>query len=203
MFFNISHQSYEPTETKPINIVDPSDMIIKSWSNFLSFSSELDELSLIHNITRFGFTHNSRTEDKLHMGFHFIEVDNRVFGFCGESLDDKYLNKNSPIFFHKVVELRPDILVSENFKRFGSSNNSYITTLEAPVPVDLKGFAYEDSDKLLITKAGRGNIDLFLSYTVDGKNYHLVTQVNQSIEQAAKTIAREILLEQRIQNLKK
>lgn len=203
MFFNVNNQNInESSNSSILNLVDPADFIINTWSNFLAFSEHLQINSKDNEIMGVGFTHNKKVEDNVHIGYHLFQINDRLFAVTGETIEKNVASQDQELFFHKVCELRKNLLDSINFKKKNRENNSYFTLLDSGIPVDIKGYAYEDSDKLLITRAGKGNIELFINASVSGYNYHLCLTIHENIHSVAKTIAREKLLDERIRNLK-
>lgn len=180
----------------------PESFIIKSWDNFEEFSSHFNSLAESFTLKGVGFTHNIPEEGEILSGYQIFNTNVGVFAFVGESLDQKQVTKESDIFFTSIVELSPSIFTSMIFKTMSFKNNSIFSPLDCEVPIELKEYLYNDEEKILISKAGRGNIDLFCSYVLNGNSYLIKTVIHQNLHTVSKNLAMNKLLEERINNLK-
>lgn len=187
---------YQETNTQ-----SPEQYIIKQWKSLYEFSQYFNNLDGSCELYGFGFSHNISDDDLL-MGYHFFKSSKGIFGFSGEFMDQKSTNPDSDIFFYTVVEFSEELFNTNLFKTTSFKNHSFYESLDCGVPIELKDYIYQDEERIFISKAGKGNIDLFISYILSGSSYVISTKIHPNLKVVAKQLSVNKLLEERIKNLK-
>jgi hypothetical protein len=182
---------------------DIKKYIKEQWVSLSQFYERLDadELLLLKG---YGFIQREEQgQFNSNLGYYIVRINDRIFGFCGESLNGQ-AQDGETLYFKYIVEFNESILNSSLFESstYSGSRNVY-SKFDAELTVEAKIYLYEDEEKLLITKKGQGNIDLYCSYQVKNHTNELVCKVYPAVFSAAKQLALNKVLEQRIQNLKK
>lgn len=177
--------------------------IKEQWVSLSQFYDKLltDEPFILKGYGFFGQEENGQFVSNL--GYYVVRVNERIFAFCGES-QEGYAEDGSTLYFKYIVEFNESILNSSLFESspYSSQTNSY-NKFDAELDVEIKIYLYDDEEKLLITKKGKGNIDLYCSYQVKNNTNELCCKVYPAAFTAAKQLALNKVLEQRIKNLKK
>lgn len=136
-------------------------------------------------------------------GYHILIMNNEAFGFVGTNIDN---TKRKPLIsdklnFTKIAKFDNKLLASGIFE--GYANGSKLEYLEASLAIDGKLYEYEKEDKLILSKRGEGNIDMFATYTIY-KTGELTAYIQKkSIVNAARQQAMANTLDERIQSLGK
>lgn len=135
-------------------------------------------------------------------GYHILVLNNEVFGFVGSSINpNMVLNAKSNMLFSKVVKFDSKLLNSSVFEdmRFPGNTLDY---LEASIAVDGKLYEYEDEDKIIFSKKGAGNIDMFATYSYFHKTNLLKTYIqSHSIQAAGRQQAMMNMLDKNVSDL--
>ncbi len=174
---------------------------------WVSLSQFYEKLSLDGQLLLKGygfFEHREQKQFEEQVGYHLVRINNRVFGFCGENLKGGVAEEGTTLSFKNITEFHENILTSALFEASqytGNKNN--FNKFDAELIIEAKIYLYEDEEKLLLTKKGQGNIDLYCSYQVKNNSNELICKVYPTAFTAAKHLAMNKVLEQRIQNLKK
>lgn len=134
--------------------------------------------------------------------YHILIMNNEAFGFVGTNLID---SKKKPLLseklsFSKIVKFDKRLLSSGMFEGYGSGKLEY---LEASLAVDGKLYEYQQEDKLILSKRGEGNIDMFATYTILKSGEFSAYIQKNSISNAARQQAIENKLEASMQMLNK
>jgi hypothetical protein len=173
---------------------------------WVSLSQFYDKLSVNEPLFLKGYGFLQKEEQGQfteNLGYYILTINDRIFAFCGESLNGQ-TEEGSILSFKYIIEFNESILNSSLFEpsaHTGSKN--HFTKFDAELTVDAKIYLYEDEEKLLITKNGKGNIDLYCSYQIINQSNNLICKVYPAAFAAAKQLALNKVLEQRIKNLKK
>jgi hypothetical protein len=139
-----------------------------------------------------------------HWGYHLVKINDRVFAFCGESFTQNSADESQPLSFKRIIEFDEKLLSSSLFE--GSQytgNKSNYNKFDAELNVEAKIYLYQEEEKLLISKKGEGNIDLYCSYQVKNNTNELICKVYPAAFTAAKHLAMNKILDQRIKQMKK
>lgn len=183
--------------------LDIKKYIKEHWVSLSQFYDKLldDESFLLKGYGFLQKEEQGQFTEKL--GYYIFRINDRIFAFCGESPNGS-AEEGSTLSFKYIIEFNEDILSSSLFEpsAYNGSKNHY-TKFDADLTVDAKIYLYEDEEKLLITKNGKGNIDLYCSYQIINKSNDLICKVYPAAFAAAKQLALNKVLEQRIKNLKK
>jgi hypothetical protein len=182
---------------------DIKKYIKEQWVSLSQFYEkiEADDSMLLKG---YGFIQREEQgQFNLNLGYYIVRLNDRVFGFCGENLNGQ-AQDGATLYFKYIVEFNENILNSALFEPspYSESRNLY-SKFDAELSVEAKIYLYEDEEKLLITKKGKGNIDLYCSYQVKNHTNELICKVYPAVFNAAKQLALNKVLEQRIQNMKK
>lgn len=181
--------------------------IISKWTDFDLFCNDFLSINQETNLLGFGFIYNKDSSvndsDSIKIAYHLVVCSDYIIGFCGESIDGLDPNESTPLFFHEIVLFDKKILSDGIFNRNSFSNRSKISNLDCELNVEIKPYIYEDEKRIFISKAGRGNIDLFASYILDGQEYHITPTIQQSVYSSSKQALVNKMLEDRIKNIKK
>lgn len=135
-------------------------------------------------------------------GYHILVLNNEVFGFVGSAINDvRPINSKSELTFSKIVKFDSKLLNSNIFEDLRFSGNS-LDYLEASIAVDGKIYEYEDEDKIIFSKKGEGNIDMFATYSYFHKTNILKTHIqSHSIQVAGRQQAIMNMLDKNVSTL--
>jgi hypothetical protein len=183
--------------------IDINKFIKEEWISLLHFSEMLDEEDyLVYQGYGF-FSYRNQSQFDEFLGYYLLKITDKLFAFVGESYSDKKVEENEPIKFKKVIELDEKLLATNLFESTHGNSSNYYKNFEAELIIDAKVYQYSDEDKILLTKKGQGNIDLYASYQVKNENNELAIKIQQSAFTTARHLAMTQVLEKRIQNMKK
>lgn len=182
---------------------DIKKYIKEQW---VSLSQFYDKLSIDEPLFLKGYGFLQKEEQGQfteNLGYYIVRINDRIFAFCGESLNGP-AEEGANLSFKYIVEFNESIIHSSLFEpsSYTGAKNHY-SKFDAELTVDAKIYLYEDEEKLLITKNGKGNIDLYCSYQIINQSNELICKVYPAAFTAAKQLALNKVLEQRIQNMKK
>lgn len=183
---------------------DISQYVKEQWVTISQFCEKLLESSPLL-LRGYGFAKYQQNGQFIEdLGYHFVKINDRIFGFCGESKTSGDYNENTILSFRYINEFDPAILTSNIFEsnQF-KSNSNYYRNFEAELLIDAKVYTYQDEEKLLLSKKGQGNIDLYCSYQIKNISNEFLVKVYPAAFTAAKHLAMKKMLDERVKNLKK
>lgn len=184
--------------------LDIKKYIKDEWVSIPQFYDKL-RVEKTLNLKGYGFIEKEVTSQfSEFLGYHIIRINDRLFGFCGKSLNGSNPEENSILFFKNITEFKIDFLNSALFEesQYKENSNRYIK-FDADLTIEAKIYLYEDEEKLLLSKKGQGNIDLYCSYQVENKSNELICKIYPAAFSAAKYLAMNKILDERIQSIKK
>lgn len=185
---------------------EPYNIEASIQDEFLTLKGFTDYLEEFEMLVLQGFafcTQEAKGQFREHRGYHILIMNNETFGFVGTLPGNnmKAPSVNDKLSFSKIVKFDKNILTSNIFEGYGKAGK--LEYLEASLAVDGKLYEYEKEDKLILSKRGAGNIDMFATYTIfkDG-DFSAYIQRN-SLSNAARQQAMENTLDERIMQIHK
>lgn len=170
--------------------------ILEEWSTFFSFQEKLEEEKLDNKeliLQGYGFVNEvMNSQFKSFLGYHLLQINNKLFAFYGESFNSNKPSENENLKFRGIVELN-----------INNIPNQHLKILEAPLPISSKFYQYTNEDKILISKEGVRNIDLYISYHLNYLNKEFIIKIHPSVFSVSKHLAMINKLDNRINNLNK
>lgn len=184
--------------------IDLKKYTIQQWVSVSQFYEKLQEEGSLLLRGHGFFSYEVTGQFTEFLGCHLLQVNDRLFGFFGESRGDDKADENSSLSFKNITEFNSNILTSQIFQtsQYSSSKNSY-SKFDADLDIEAKLYLYEDEEKLLLSKKGQGNIDLYCCYQVKNNTNELFCKVYPTAFTASKHLAMSKILDQRIKELKK
>lgn len=184
---------------------DITKYIKEEWVSLSQVYEKILESNSTLFLKGYGFINHEKSSQFIEfLGYYLIHINGNIFGFCGESIKGETLKENELMNFKSVVEfdasiLKSSILMGNQFK----SSQNYYKKFDADLLIEAKIYQYHDEEKLLLSKAGQGNIDLYCSYQIKNNTNEFVCKIHPSAFSTAKYLAMSQILEERIQNMKK
>ncbi len=173
--------------------------VINEWVSFWLF---FDEISYEDNnsFEGHGFFRTIKkdqfSDDESVFGY-ILKLNNRYFGFLGTQINE--FKEGANFKFKHVVEFSEKFHVSDIF----SIGENYFKKFDTNLEVDVKFYSYSTEEKILISKRGDGNIDLYASYQYDFEKETISGKVFPSAFNALKSKMFNIAIEERFSNIKK
>ncbi len=187
--------------------LDISTYIKEEWASMPEFCDKLNESAELL-LQGYGFAQYEQDgqdgKEAEQLAFHIVRINDRMFGFCGDTNNLQDVNENSGLNYKKIVEFDNSVLSSSLFEanQFRFSKNLY-KRFDAELVIEAKLYSYNDEQRILISKKGQGNIDLYFAYSIKNKTNELFGKVYPSVFNAVKHLAMKKLLDERINNRKK
>jgi len=183
-------------------IINIDKYSLEKWVSLEQVSESINENEkiLIHGFGFFNYKEEGQFSEFL--GYYLLKINDRLFGFCGESIDGEVVEENKNIRFKHVIEFNNDLLNSAIFEgsQFKRSTN-YYTSFKAELLVEAKSYLDSDEEKLFFSKKGQGQIDLYCSYHIKNKDNDFACKIHPSAFSAAKHLAMSKILDERIKKI--
>lgn len=189
---------------EPYNI---ESCILEEYLTLNGFNDYLKSFGMLV-LQGFGFcNYELQGQFKEFRGYHILIINNEVFGFVGTSANQSSTSKNlipnskEEMAFCKIVKFDPKLLTSNIFEDIRSPGNK-LEYLDASLAIDGKLYEYEHEDKLIFSKKGDGNIDMYTTYSYYPKTNLLRAYIqSQSMHMSAKQQAMMNFLDKKVNNL--
>lgn len=189
---------------EPYNV---ESCILEEYLTFTGFHEYLMSFGMLV-LQGYGFcTYEIQGQFKEYRGYHIIVMNNEVFGFVGtapasnNTIKTVMPNPRENMIFSKIVKFDAKLLTSNIFEdiRYSGNNLEY---LDASIAIDGKLYEYEDENRIIFSKKGEGNIDMFATYSYYSKTNMLRAYIQaQSMQMCAKQQAMMNFLDKKISNL--
>ncbi len=181
-----------------------SQYIKQEWIGLPIFVDSIKEESDILLIGYGFLSHKIKGQFEEKIGYHLLKMNDRLFGFCCNGKEGKEPTEGSSLILKYINEFDNDLINSDFFAVDSfRENKNYFKNFEAELEVENKLYQYQDEEKLLISKRGLGNIDLYMSYQVKNITNEFSVKIQPNVFSTAKHLAMKKLLDERIKNLKK
>ncbi len=178
--------------------------IKQEWIGLSPFTDSLKSEEDVLLIGYGFFNHQTTGQFAEKISYHLLKMNDRLFGFCCNGKDGEEPSEGSNLIFKYINEFDNDLLNSSFFTHNSfRENKNYYKNFESELPVENKLYQYQDEEKLLISKEGIGNIDLYISYQVKNITNEFTVKIQPNVFSTAKHLAMKKLLDERIKNLKK
>lgn len=181
-----------------INDFELRKHIKNEWGSLFAFCEEMND---IHPEVRFlgnGFLQKKQVDQFYDfLSGYILELNNSFYIILGE--DNTPSSENSWFKFKSIVEVDKLFI---NTEVLTLANNSY-SKFESELIVELKHYQYQEEERLMISKKGIGNIDLYASYSIKNKEKLLNGKVYPAAAVAAKNQLMTNLLNERFSSVKK
>lgn len=189
------------------NNINLNKYIEKQWENLQIFLQEMD-LKKQHFLSSNGFySYIEKGQFSKSLGLFFFTIDSQIIGFLCSSLaenlqlakeyDEMKLEK---IFLFKS-NIKQSIIFEEN--QFKSRSSNYYHNFDVDLPVEIQFFDYEKEQKILFSKPGEGNINLYFSFLYNKNNQVFKTTKTESLKKEIKNLYMVKVLDERMSLLKK
>lgn len=172
--------------------------IKNEWASLFTFCEEMND---IHQEIKFlgnGFLQKKQTDQFYDfLGGYILGLNDTYYIILGE--DNNPPTENVWFKFKSIIEVDKNFI---NSHILNMTNNSY-AKFESDLIVELKHYQYQEEERLMISKKGIGNIDLYASYSIKNKDKLLNGKVYPAAAVAAKNQLMTNLLNERFSSVKK
>lgn len=182
--------------------------IEKQWENFESFLQEAQEENGENFLSENGFyAYIEQEQFSKSMGLFFFNLNKKYFAFLCSSLqeDSNLLKESDEMKLEKIILLKPSVqqtIVFEN-NQFMARSSNYYHNYDVNLPIDIQFFNYEKEQKILFSKPGLGNINLYFSFLIEKINQKFKITKTESLKQEIKNLYLSKILDERMLQLKK
>lgn len=187
MFFNqLSHEYY-------------SEYVINEWVSLWLFFEEIsyEEENSFEGHGFFRSIIKDQFNDNESVFGYILNLNNRYFGFIGNPINE--FKEGGSFKFKHIVEFNEKF---HNCDIFAISEN-YVKKFDTNLEVDVKFYSYSTEEKILISKKGDGNIDLYASYQYDFEKETINGKIFPASLNALKSKMFSAAIEERFSNIKK
>lgn len=177
------------------------DKYIKQRFTYQEFLEEFGTHKTL-KLTGYGFFY-TYDGDKYH-NYNLFKFKSFLIGFYTTS--NFKVGISSTGKFQNMLLISSDILNLSHLFDDPSSNNensSQFNDFKIELIVDTKLYDYQNDTKILISKAGDKNIDLYFSMVINKADRISQVKINSHIKSIVKRMQLEKVLSERIENIKK
>jgi hypothetical protein len=182
--------------------------IEKQWENFEFFLQDIQAENGENFLSANGFhAYIEKEQFSKSMGIFFFNLNEKYFAFFCSSLQGELnlLKESDEMKLEKIILLKPSVKQSVIFEnnQFAARSSNYYHNYDVNLPIDIQFFNYDKEQKILFSKPGLGNINLYFSFVVEKMNQKFRITKTESLNQEIKNLYLSKILDERMLQLKK
>lgn len=180
------------------NLFDIKNHLKNEWGSLFTFCEEINEINEEVKFIGHGFF-NKKQENQFFdfLGGYILALNDKYYIILGE--ENNIISENNWFKFQSIIEVDKEFISSYVI----NSTNNKFSKFETELIVEIKHYQYKEEEKIMISKKGIGNIDLYASYSIKNKDKLLNGKVYPSANVAAKNQLMTKVINERFSNIKK
>lgn len=168
------------------------------WGSLFAFCEEMSDIYQDIKFVGNGFLQKHQGDQFYDfLGGYILGLNDKYYIILGE--DTGAISENSWFKFKSIIEVDQLFI---NAEVINVPNNSY-AKFDSELIVELKHYQYQEEERIMISKKGIGNIDLYASYSIKNKDRLLNGKVYPAAAVAAKNQLMTNMLNERFSTAKK
>jgi hypothetical protein len=184
--------------TQEFNDFDITKGIKNEWGSLFAFCEEINDIYSDIKFVGHGFLQKTQNEQFFDfLAGYIIGLNDKYYIILGE--DSSPISENGWFKFKSVIEIDKDFLNSQVL----SDPTSQYNIFESELLVELKHYQYQEEERIMISKKGIGNIDLYASFSVKNGGKLLNGKIYPAAATAAKNQLMTNMLNERFSSVKK
>ncbi len=177
---------------------DVTTAIKNEWGSLFAFCEEVNDLYTEIKFVGHGFLQKTQNEQFFDfLGGYIIGLNDKYYIILGEDVSP--ISENGWFKFKSVIEVNQDFIKSQVIS---DPTNNY-SKFETDLIVEIKHYQYQEEERIMISKKGIGNIDLYASFSVKNSGKLLNGKIYPAATTAAKNQLMTNMLNERFSSVKK